>query len=557
VTLLKATRALAGAFVVLSILSACRRDRKAVEMAAATLKERVESRERPDFARHDARGEQIWKDVRRFYRSHGYAPAWISGRRPGPEASELINAVHGAREEGLDPEDYDLKAIDALRTEKSRNPFKKDALPPEHVAEAELRLTYMFLRYATHLLQGRVEPSDVDAHWFGQQRRMDLVDLLGRALDSGDVAEALKSVLPRHAQYAALKRELARYREIAAHGGWPRVPGSAVVKKGSRGPEVAALRARLAAEGDLAQAGGDVFDGTAEAALKRFEKRYGLNEDGVLGPDDRTAMNVPVEDRAAQIELNLERWRWLPEELGERYVVINVPTFQLEAMEHGKVVLSMRVVAGKADETPTPIFSDEMTEVVFSPYWNVPTSILRKETIPAVLQDPDYLNRNDLEVVRAGQVVSPDSVDWSDPDERIQVRQRPGAKNSLGLVKFLFPNKFDVYLHDTPADSLFERLERDFSHGCVRVEKPVELAQWVLRDQPEWTPEKIQAAMHAGQERHVALKRRIPVYIVYATAWVDEGGRLNFRDDLYGHDRRQRALLGRERPQSTRVTRAG
>jgi murein L,D-transpeptidase YcbB/YkuD len=194
--------------------------------------------------------------------------------------------------------------------------------------------------------------------------------------------------------------------------------------------------------------------------------------------------------------------------------------------------------------------------VVFSPYWHVPTSILRKETIPAVLRDPDYLDRNQLEVVRAGQVVSPSSVDWSDPDLRIQVRQRPGAKNSLGLVKFLFPNKFDVYLHDTPADSLFAQVERDFSHGCVRVERPVELAQWVLRDQPEWTPEKIQAAMHAGQERHVALKHRIPVYIVYATAWVDEAGRLNFRDDLYGHDTRQRALLGLDRPHPTRVAQA-
>jgi len=292
------------------------------------------------------------------------------------------------------------------------------------------------------------------------------------------VAEALKTVLPRHAQYAALKQQLAR-------------------------------------------------DRAASAA-----------------------------DRVSQIELNLERWRWLPEELGERYIIVNIPTFQLEAMEGGKPSLAMRVVAGNADETPTPIFSDEMTEVVFSPYWNVPTSILRKETIPAVLQDPGYLYRNNLEVVRAGQVVSPDSVDWSDPDLRVQVRQRPGAKNSLGLVKFLFPNKFDVYLHDTPADSLFARVERDFSHGCVRVEKPVELAQWVLRDQPEWTPERIAAAMHAGQEKHVALKRRIPVYIVYATAWVDEKGQLNFADDLYGHDTRQRALLGMSRPASARVAQA-
>src|SRR5438093_2793137 len=501
-----------AAVAVLVVLAGCARDRKLAGQAAVTLKERVESSDRPDFARGDERGDQIWRDVRRFYRSHGYAPAWIEGRRPGGEASELINAVHSARDEGLDPADYDLKALDQLRTEKSRNPFKKDALPPEQVAEADLRLTYMFMRYATHLLQGRVDPSEVDSHWFGRQRQVDLPDLLARALDSGDVADALRSVLPRHPQYAALKKELARYRAIAAHGGWPAVPASARLRKGIRGPEVAALRARLAAEGDLARAGGDVFDDAVEQAQKRFEKRYGLSEDGVLGPEDVAAMNVPAEDRARQIELNLERWRWLPEELGDRYILVNIPTFQLEAIERGKVTLAMRVVAGKADETPTPIFSDDMTEVVFSPYWNVPTSILRKETIPAVLRDPGYLERNDLEVVQSGHVVPASNVDWSDPDLRVQIRQRPGAKNSLRLVKFLFPNKFDVYLHDTPAGSLFARLERDFSHGCVRVERPVELAQWVLRDQPEWTaPARIDGAMHAGREQHLALKRRRPV----------------------------------------------
>jgi L,D-transpeptidase YcbB len=541
----------------LSLLGSCARDRKLSGQATVTLKERVESRNRPDFARGDERGDQIWREVRRFYRSHGYAPAWIDGRRPRAEASELIDAVQAAREEGLDPADYDLKALDQLRTEKSHNRYKKDALLPEQIAEADLRLTYMFMRYATHLLQGRVDPSEVDSHWFGRPRQVDLPDLLARALDSGDVAEALRRVLPRHAQYAALKKELSRYRDIAAHGGWPVVPASARLGMGSRGPEAAALRGRLAAEGDLAKAKGDTFDDAAEQALKRFERRYGLSEDGALGAEDVAAMNVPAEDRAAQIALNLERWRWLPEELGDRYVLVNIPTFQLEAIEQGKVSLAMRVVTGKADETPTPIFSDEMTEVVFSPYWNVPASILRKETIPAVLNDPGYLDRNELEVVHAGRVVSAASVDWSDPDLDVHIRQRPGAKNSLGLVKFLFPNKFDVYLHDTPAGSLFAKLERDFSHGCVRVEKPVELAQWVLRDQPEWTAQKIDAAMHAGREQHVALKRRIPVYIVYSTAWVDDEGRLNFRGDLYGHDARQRAMLGRAGPHSPRVARAG
>jgi murein L,D-transpeptidase YcbB/YkuD len=315
-----------------------------------------------------------------------------------------------------------------------------------------------------------LDPSEVDPQWFGQQRQVDLVALLARALDSGDVAEALGGVLPRHPQYLALKRELPRYREIAAR-------------------------------------------------------------------------DVSAADRVAQIELNLERWRWLPEQLGDHYILVNVPTFQLQAIEHGKVTLAMRVVAGKADETPTPIFSDEMTEVVLSPYWNVPTSILRKETIPAILRDPGYLDRNELEVVQAGHVVPASSVDWSDPDLRVQVRQRPGAKNSLGLVKFVFPNHFNVYLHDTPAKTLFEKIERDFSHGCVRVEQPLDLARYVLRDQPEWTDEKIQAAMQAGTERAVKLKEPIPVYLTYFTAW-EENGDIQVGTDVYGYDARQRTARG-------------
>jgi len=210
-------------------------------------------------------------------------------------------------------------------------------------------------------------------------------------------------------------------------------------------------------------------------------------------------------------------------------------------VENGQVSLQMRVVTGKTD-SPTPIFSDEMTTVVFSPYWNVPPDIARNETLPAVMRDPGYVDRNNLEVVRAGRVLDPWSVDWSRPG-RVEFRQRPGAHNALGGVKFMFPNQFDVYLHDTPADALFARVERDYSHGCVRLEKPLEMAQWVLQDRPEWTPEKIQAAMASGREQHVALKHHIPVYIVYETVWVDDDGTVEFREDVYGHDARQEKII--------------
>jgi murein L,D-transpeptidase YcbB/YkuD len=360
------------------------------------------------------------------------------------------------------------------------------------------------------------------------------------------VQSALQDLTPRHEQYGLLKRLLQQYRDVAAKGGWPtNVPARLSLTPGTRGPGVAALRQRLAATGDLpagSAAASDVADKALVEGLKRFERRHEMPADGVMDAKAAAALNVPVEQRIQQIELNLERWRWLPESFGDRYIVVNVPTFTLVGVEGGRTVLVMRVVAGEK-ENPTPIFSDTMTTIVFSPYWNIPNTIARKETIPAVLRDPGYLQRNNLEIVRNSRVVDPSSVDWDDDDPDFRIRQRPGGRNSLGRVKFVFPNHFDVYLHDTPADSLFERVQRDFSHGCVRVEKPRELAQWLLGDQPEWTPFRIDAAMNSGVERHVALKRPVPVYILYQTVWVDGDGAAHFPEDIYGHDARQLSLL--------------
>jgi murein L,D-transpeptidase YcbB/YkuD len=525
--------------------ASCRGSRReASPETVQTLQHRVESRTLPAYVSSDDHSSHLWKAERRFYQRHGYQPVWITGKRPRREAADLMAAIEGARVDGLDPADYDLQALAALRTEKSKNPFKRNSVQPEQVAEADLRLTYMFLKLASHLLTGRVDPEAVDPHWFGQPRQVDLASVLDRALDDAGVAQTLRELAPHHQQYALLKQTLQRYREIEQRGGWPTRLTAIRLGPGARDPAVATLRQRLAATADLpAQAAaGDAVDQALVDAVKRFELRHGVPEDGVLDAEVVRAMNVPVGERIRQIELNLERWRWLPESFGDRYVLVNVPTFTLSAVEGGRAALVMRVVAGEK-ENPTPIFSDQMTTVVFSPYWNIPETIARKETIPAVLRDPEYLRKNDLELVRGSQVIDAGSVDWSDDDPDFRIRQRPGAKNSLGKVKFMFPNKFDVYLHDTPADSLFERAQRDFSHGCVRVERPRALAQWVLGGQAEWTPARIDAAMSSREEQHVALKRNVPVYIVYQTVWVDEQGTVHFAEDLYGHDARQLRLL--------------
>jgi len=254
----------------------------------------------------------------------------------------------------------------------------------------------------------------------------------------------------------------------------------------------------------------------------------------------KQALQSASPDAVKQIELNMDRWRKQPDDFGERYIMVNVPSFELEVHDGEQVPLRMRVVVG-SNENRTPLFSSAMKYVVFSPYWNIPESIMTKETLPKIMKDPNYATRENLEVVRVSgkrvEVIDPEDIDWKNVGESdIQLRQKPGDGNSLGLVKFIFPNPYNVYLHDTPADNLFAKLTRDFSHGCVRVEKPQELAEYVLRDQPEWTSDRIQKAMHAGAEKHVVLKEPIPVHIVYFTAWVDDGGMLHLEKDVYGYD---------------------
>ncbi|HET8644123.1 MAG TPA: L,D-transpeptidase family protein [Vicinamibacteria bacterium] len=535
----------AGAVLVAVLAAACgggaRREREAKE----ALKQRLQG---PAPAELGPRAKDLWKSASRYYEKNGYAFVWMDGSSPNSRAKSLQTAVSEVAADGLDPRQYDFKWLEPLQTgEKSWNPLRRKAVPPAQVAEAEVRFTTSFLKLASELLVGRVDPARVNPHWFGQYRLVAPERMLERVVETGRVRATLNGLVPHHPQYEALRQAMQRYRDLAAKGGWP--TGFVAGKGALTAEKTAALRARLAAEGDLAGGtaasappapAGGALDPALRDALKRFEERHGLPPDGRLDGEAVRELNVPVETRVRQMALNLERWRWLPESLGDKHILVNIPSFWLVGVEKGKTTIQMRVVTGKV-ENPTPVFSDLMTTVVFSPYWNVPPSIAKDEIRPALLRDPGYLDRNDMEVVRESSVVSPFSVDWEAGG--FTVRQRPGAKNALGQVKFIFPNNFDVYLHDTPADALFSSRDRSFSHGCVRVEKPFELAQWVLAGQAEWTPERIREAMEARRERHVALKDSLPVYIVYATAWSEPDGRVSFRDDLYGHDAKQMKLL--------------
>lgn len=499
----------------------------------------------PVFVGRDRESAARWKLTRQFYQKRGDAPAWIENRKPRRQMDELIAALQSSSREGLDPELYNVALLTERRREAGRGFLTTKGFDPEEAASLDVWLTHLYLSYASDLANGVSDLSHADPNWKIRGQKVDLLALLQRSIDENRVAESLAGLVPQHPQYVALRDALARYRDLAAHGGWQPLPARLTLKPGQRSPVVPALAARLAATGDYAgqaTAQNTGYGPDLQEAVKRFQRRHGLEPDGAVGPAVVARMNVPVDARVRELTLNLERWRWLPRTLGDRFVLVNIPEYRLEVWDRGSVPLSMRVVVGKKD-TPTPIFADDMTYVVFAPYWNVPPDIVKNETLPSVLRDPAFLERTNMEVLdQNGNPVDPKSIDLEDGGA-YRFRQRPGASNSLGLVKFMFPNSYNVYLHDTPADSLFARATRSFSHGCVRVEQPEKLAEYVLRERPEWTPERIDEAMHGREEKIVKLASALPVYLGYWTARVSADGILQFRDDLYGVDNRQLTLL--------------
>jgi len=491
----------------------------------------------PDYVERDARGTALWSAVQSFYRARDYRLAWVRDGRRSAEAEAVARVVARADTEGLDgtPGLVDAGGPTAVTADLNGSP------PSDADAVQDVRLTYLFLKYAADL-SGRFDPKAAGPFWLTRPPPRDPAAWLAQSLGSGQVAAAFAALSPSPASYRTLKDALARYRRIERDGGWAPLPPGLALRRGSRGSPVASLGARLAVEGDLPSAAtrgaADRYDSDLAEAVKRFQRRHGLVPLGVLDPATVAEMNVPVGARIRQIELNLERWRWLPADLGRRYVMVNVPSFQLEAYEDGRRAVAMKVVTGKPD-SPTPVLSDDLTTVVFSPYWNVPPSIAEDEIIPAVRRDPGFLRRNALELVRGSRVVGPAALRSGE----VQIRQRPGARNALGLVKFVFPNPFGVYLHDTPADALFARPRRAFSHGCIRVERPLELARWVLTGMPRWTPAAIRSAMRAGRERQLALPETIPVYITYQTVEAGADATVSFWPDVYGHDAAQMPLM--------------
>jgi len=481
-----------------------------------------------------------------FYERRGYHLAWSGEQGPLPRADTLMATIKQADMEGLRPHDYHLAKIQGM-IEKTR-PSEDGKRPGDlnQLVDLDLLLTDAFLIYGSHLLIGRINPESIDPEWVANRRQADMAEILQRAVETGQIAESLRNLLPPQPGYGRLKQALANYRTIDGQGGWPEVPDGPKMQKGDRGQRVAALRDRLSASGDIVPEPGDtaeLFNDGLEEAVRRFQRRHGLQDDGVVGPASLAALNVTAEERARQIEINLERWRWLPQDLGDTYLLLNIANFELDVVNQTRPVMSMRAIVGKHYRR-TPVFSDKITYLVLNPYWHVPPKLAVQDILPQARKDANYLVDQKIRVYQGwggdSKEIDPKDIDWSKVTARnfpYRFRQDPGPKNALGRVKFMFPNKFDVYLHDTPSPELFGKTERTFSSGCIRIEKPIDLAEYLLRDDPKWGREEILAAIARGVEQTVQLPHPVPIHLLYWTAWADEDGSVYSRNDIYGRDR--------------------
>ena len=511
-----------------------------------------------DAARGAARSPREQDALRSLYPGDGPAPGLWSADdgRPTPVARQAVALLGDAAADGLRGADYAASDLSQTTAALTLAP----TVDAEVRARFDVTLSLQLLRYWRDLHLGRVEPRAAGFLIRAPADDHDFAALLREAVAAGDVRVATERLRPQLPLYEALRRVLPAYRRLAAEVVAPAIDAPpASIKPGGTFGGLPAIRHHLQALGDLpadapAPADPVAYDGEIVAAVTRFQRRHGLEPDGVLGRGTLAALTTPLGQRVRQIEMALERLRWLPHLAPEGFLAVNIPMFRLWGWgvmpPDGQPAFDMKVVVGRARHTETPVLIEEMRHLIFRPTWNVPRSILLDEVLPALARDPAYLEKNDMEVVAGDSDRSP--VVAMGPEAlaglregRYRVRQRPGAGNALGLVKFVFPNDESIFMHDTPAKALFARARRDFSHGCIRVEHPVDLAAWVLRDQPAWTRERILAAMHGDATVQVPLTRPLPVILFYLTAAVmPDDGALHFAEDIYAHDARLARLLG-------------
>ena len=484
-----------------------------------------------------------------IYHELGPSPLWVTVNGPTAKAEIILEYLKNADLQGLNPQDYNLdRLIKLWHTEDATE-----------LAQLDTGLTFALVKYIHDVSYGQLKPHESDPELFAEAGEKDFNPLLTikQVLGAGDLDSFLKKLPPQHYHYRSLVAALAHYRQLAAEGGWPQVPDGPSLRPGEHDPRVPQFRARLTVTGELhdADTGQDnnLYDAKLEEAVKIFQAHHGLTQDGVIGKKTTAAMNITAAQKVDMIRINMARWRWHAHELGDKYILVNIASFNLKAFEHNSdtPTLDFAVIVGQ-DQHQTPVFSDTVAYLDFNPYWNVTPSIAAAEELPGLRKDPNHLSKRHIRVFSSWQpeAVELDStvMDWDTVTpgrmRGYKLRQDPGPWNALGKVKFVFPNQYSVYMHDTASRSLFQRTKRDFSHGCIRVSNPLELAIFVLNDQDGgWTREKVVELYNKDTRKVVRLSKPVPVHITYQTVWVDKDGTINFNGDVYSRDQKLLSIL--------------
>ena len=472
-----------------------------------------------------------------FYRQRDYQLAWPAHMDNARALSARILSSH---EEGLVPADYHAAEIQKLLAESSGKPF-----PAARQVDLDIMLSEALARYGYHLRFGKVSPEKLDADWNMQRsfKGQDPVVELQSVIDSADFNAQLDARITQLPVYKQFQQALASYEAIRAAGGWPVIPEGQTIKPGMQDARAPLLRQRLQITGDLPAAAAanssSEYDATLEEAVKHFQLRHGLDADGVVGKGTLAAMNVSVDARVNQIRVNLDRARWVSQDIPETFVIVDIAGFNARLYRNGEVVWDEPAQVGKPYRK-TPVFREDMTYLELNPTWTIPPTILAKDILPKMKQDPAYLQQKNMQVLtQDGKVVDPNSIDWSTVSAKgfpYMVRQTPGPHNALGRVKFMFPNSHFVYLHDTPSKELFNRSSRAFSSGCIRVRNPFRLAELLLENEDGWDRQQIDAAVDSLKQQRVSLSEPVPVLLLYWTVNVDEEGTVYFKEDIYERD---------------------
>jgi murein L,D-transpeptidase YcbB/YkuD len=491
-------------------------------------------------------GEDVsfYQQLNQFYDQRHHRSIWFKKSEFKIDPEPLLSEIKNSYAEGLNPDDYHLQFIE--KSLEDHDLFSDQSLNQR--ALLDILLTNAYLSLASDYLNGKIDAEIIIDDYNYRAESLEAQNLLQELIENNNIAQILQKQLPKTDNYQKLKDKLALYRDSEKITDWPQIAPGEILALEAEGKRVKQLINNLSARNYLeaVQINADnYFDQNVKRAVVSFQSDNGLKADGVVGDKTIKALNISRDQRVKQLIINLERWRWLPENLGRRYIYVNIADYNLKLYEADQVIMEMKTIVGQ-EQRSTPVFSDKIKYLVINPYWYVPKSIAVKDKLPLIKKNYTYLKDNNyslFQYIGNGKLeeVDPADIDWSKINENnfnYLLRQNPGDENALGRIKFMFPNKFSIYLHDTPGRYLFSQNERSFSSGCIRIEKPIDLAEYLLKDQQEWNREKIEAEMKKDKEKTVYLKQPIKIYLQYNTAWVDEFGNLNFREDIYSRDQK-------------------